>query len=123
MLDPLTDDLGGPYDGVWANASLLHVRRENLSVVMRRLAEATRLHGALHLTVKEGDGEGWSTHGSVEAPRHFTYWRAPDLRAVLEESGWECLGEVENWPGQRERWLAVTATAMDQRPVGTAADL
>ncbi len=27
VLDPLHDDLGGPYDGVWASACLLHVAR------------------------------------------------------------------------------------------------
>ena len=35
VVDPLTDDLADPardepYDGVWAAASLLHVRREDL---------------------------------------------------------------------------------------------
>ena len=81
VLDPLTDDLddparpGTPYDGVWASACLLHVDRADLPTVLRRLAAATRPGGVLALSLKEGDGEGWSTHGSVAAPRHFVYWR------------------------------------------------
>ena len=52
LLDPLTDDLadpaapGTPYAGVWANACLLHVRREDLPAVLGRLAEATAGDGA-----------------------------------------------------------------------------
>ncbi len=81
VLDPLTDDLadparpGQPYDAVWASASLLHVARADLPVVLRRLADVTRADGLLRMSVKEGDGEGWSTHGSIPTPRRFVYWR------------------------------------------------
>ena len=84
QLDPLSDELtdplrdGAPYDGVWANASLLHVRRASLPVVLRRLAAVTRPGGTLHATLKEGDGETWSVHGHVGAPRFFTFWREDD---------------------------------------------
>ena len=64
VLDPLTDELGGPYDGVWASACLLHVAREDLPTVLRNLAGATRPGGALAMSLKEGDGEEWSVHGT-----------------------------------------------------------
>ncbi|MEJ7832554.1 MAG: DinB family protein [Nocardioides sp.] len=109
LLDPLTDDLGGPYDGVWASACLLHVARTDLPVVLRRLAAATRLGGVLRLSVKEGDGEAWSTHGSVLTPRLFVYWREQPLREVLAASGW-VVEAVESTPGKREeRWISVLA--------------
>lgn len=109
VLDPLTDALGGPWDGVWASASLLHVRRSDLPVVLSRLAEATRRGGLLHLDLKEGDGEAWSTHGHVIGPRHFTYWREAALRAALEGSGWR-VQALERWSGTRGgAWLTVLA--------------
>lgn len=117
VLDPLTDDLddparpGTPYDGVWASASLLHVARTDLPVVLARLAEATRPGGVLGLWLKEGDGEGWSTHGFVGAPRHFVYWREQPLRAALEAAGWEVV-EVRHQEGTRpagQPWLDVSA--------------
>lgn len=95
VLDPLTDDLddparpGTPYDGVWANASLLHVARVDLPVVLRRLADATVAGGLLRFSVKEGGGEIWSTHGHVDAPRHFTFWHEEPLRAVVGAAGWD----------------------------------
>lgn len=93
VVDPLTDDPSdpvrdAPYDGVWASASLLHARREDLPRVLANLAAVTRPGGPLHLALKEGDGARFSTHGHVAGPRHFTFWREPALREVLAEAGW-----------------------------------
>ncbi|HEU4811067.1 MAG TPA: class I SAM-dependent methyltransferase [Nocardioides sp.] len=115
LVDPLADELADPdrdaaYDGVWAAASLLHVRREDLPVVLRRLAETTRPGGVLHLALKEGDGARFSTHGNVAAPRHFTFWREEQLRDVLEDAGWQ-VDEVDRETGPRDQpWLDVLAT-------------
>jgi SAM-dependent methyltransferase len=110
VVDPLVDDLGGPWDGVWTNAALLHVGRPDLPVVLARLCTATRPGGTLYLSVKEGDGEGWSTHGAVRSRRHFVYWRAGPLRSALEGAGWG-VDTLEEVPGAHERWLQVFATA------------
>jgi SAM-dependent methyltransferase len=133
LLDPLVDDLVPPdgpsggahdgrhdgrhdrphdraYDGVWANASLLHVRREDLPTVLARLAAATREGGVLRASFKEGDGDGWSTHGAVRRRRHFTYWGAGDLETVLAASGWTDVAVRTGVPGSRgESWLEVSA--------------
>ncbi len=115
LADPLHDDLsdperpGEPYDGVWANASLLHVGRSDLPVVLARLAEVTRPGGVLRLAVKEGDGETWSTHGNVSAPRRFTYWREGPLTEALTGSGWDVV-ELGLAAGRREEsWLELVA--------------
>ena len=115
VLDPLSDNLDdpdrdAPYDGVWASASLVHVRREDLPIVLSALARATRTGGVLHLALKEGDGARFSTHGHVEGPRHFTFWREEPLRAVLADAGW-VVDEVRRAPGLRnETWLDVQAS-------------
>lgn len=116
VLDPLTDDLddperpGVPYDGVWANACLLHVERTDLPVVLRRLADATAVGGLLRFSVKEGDGAAWSTHGHVAGPRRFTFWRAEPLRAVVDGAGWE-VETVRQYVGFQsdQPWLEVRA--------------
>lgn len=113
LLDPLTDDLAapdGPYDAVWANASLLHVARADLPTVLRLLADVTRSGGLLRIAVKEGDGDGWSTHGSIRSPRHFTYWRADEMRAVVEGAGWREVDiDVVAGTNRAESWLEVSA--------------
>ena len=115
VLDPLSDNLDdperdAPYDGVWASASLVHARREDLPIVLSALARATRPGGAFHLALKEGDGARFSTHGHVGGPRHFTFWREEPLRAVLEDAGW-VVDDVRRAPGLRnETWLDVQAS-------------
>jgi len=94
VVDPLVDDLddperpGLPYDGVWASACLLHIDRDDLPSVLTRVAAVTRPGGRIQASFKEGDGEGWSTHGHVDAARRFVYWRADPLRATFERAGW-----------------------------------
>jgi len=115
VLDPLVDDLAdpdqeAPYDGVWASASLLHVRREDLPRVLGNLAGVTREGGVLHLAVKEGDGARFSVHGNIPGPRHFTFWREEGLRAVLADAGWDVRSLARGVAGPRgETWLDVTA--------------
>ena len=69
LLDVRTDDVGGPYDVVFAQAVLLHIDRAELPGVLARLSAAVRPGGLLAVSLKEGDGEEWSSH-KVEL-RHF----------------------------------------------------
>ena len=112
VVDPLHDDLGAPggYDGVWANACLLHVDRADLPVVLHRLAAVTRVGGLLYVSVKEGDGEAWSRHGSIEAPRRFVYWRADPMAAVLAAAGWQVDTLARSTDRTGEPWLSVVAS-------------
>ncbi|MCM3513774.1 methyltransferase domain-containing protein [Nocardioides sp. P86] len=125
LLDPLLDDLrphpgepggadaAGPraaaYDVVWANACLLHVARTDLPRVAARLAEVTRPGGLLVATLKEGEGEQWSVHGTIEAARRFVLWREPALVALLTGAGWQ-VERVGRRTGARDTpWLEVLA--------------
>ncbi|PCD65300.1 class I SAM-dependent methyltransferase [Rhizobium phaseoli] len=118
LLDPLTEDLGDPqrpgmpYDGIWACACLIHVARDDFGTVLGRLAEATRTGGRLHVSVREGDGEDLSTHGSAAAPRRYaeTYWREPALRSALTGAGW-IVSDISRYVGRpHDRWLSVRAS-------------
>jgi 2-polyprenyl-3-methyl-5-hydroxy-6-metoxy-1,4-benzoquinol methylase len=118
LLDPLTDDLtdpqrpGRPYDGVWACASLIHVARDDFRTVLTRLAEATRTGGPLHASVREGDGEDVSSHGTASTPRRYfeAYWRESALRSALSGAGWN-VSEVRRYTGRPDdRWLSARAS-------------
>ncbi len=107
LLDVRTDDFGGPYDAVLADAVLLHVPREQFEDVLQRARQAVTSGGVLAITLKEGDGEAW-TEAKLGRPRHFTYWREPAVRAALLNSGWQVLS-LEHVEGRAEPWLFVTA--------------
>lgn len=107
ILDARTDDLGGPWDGVLANAVLLHLNRTEFAAVVARVVEAVRPGGIFAFTLKEGDGEGWS-EVKLELPRWFVYWREADVRSVLESAGWTVLS-LEHVPDRPDDWLNVIA--------------
>lgn len=101
-LNVVTDDLGGPYDAIYAGAVLLHLPTNDFASVLGKARAAAR---NLAFTVKEGDGEEWTTV-RLGVPRWFRYWREAPLRAALEAAGWrvEILRHVQ---GRRDDWLQV----------------
>lgn len=109
LLDIRTDDLGGPYDGVLADAVFPHLTRGQFADVLRRIRRAVAAAGFLAFTLKEGDGAAWST-AKIGLPRHFTYWRETAVRAMLGHSGWEVMS-IDRVAGRTEPWLVVLAQA------------
>lgn len=82
VLNVITDELGGPWDAIYANAVFLHLNARELMQIFGNTAAAVVPSGMLAFTLKVGDGEGWTTT-TLNRPRHFTYGREPALRAVL----------------------------------------
>ncbi len=113
-LDVRYDELGGPYRGIVADAVLLHLTRHEFATALVRCHSAVEPGGHLALTLKEGDGAEWTTE-KIDRPRLFTYWREPELRAVLSVTGWD-VREVEHLPGRRASWLLVIARRSDAPP-------
>lgn len=108
-LDVRRDPLPTGLDGVFANAVLLHLDRDELADALRRLRDAMVPAGILACTVKEGDGEEWHDR-KLGLPRHFVYWREAPLRAALEAAGFEVLS-IEHSNGAADDWLQVLARA------------
>ena len=92
------------YDGVWACASLLHVPRNELGGILRKVLRALRPAGVLYVSFKVGDGERVVVDG-----RHFTdftqgsflawtsghafadiveLWETGDVREGRSHEGW-----------------------------------
>jgi len=109
LLDITRDDLGEGLDVIFANAVLLHLTSEQLEDLLRRARRAVRARGLLAFTVKEGDGNAWTTE-KLATPRYFRYWREPALRDLLERTGWapESIGHAQ---GLLEPWLQVICRA------------
>ncbi|MHC2454502.1 cyclopropane fatty-acyl-phospholipid synthase-like methyltransferase [Rhizobium leguminosarum] len=61
-------DADSAFDGVWAQASLLHVPRPELPDVFARTRRALRTGGIIHATFKAGDAEGHDGFG-----RYYNY--------------------------------------------------
>lgn len=67
------------YDGIWACASLLHVKRSKLPGVLAKLAEHLKPSGVFYLSFKYGDEEVW------KGGRYFNYLHRQSFQEILKQ--------------------------------------
>ena len=91
-------DPQGPYDGIWACSSLLHVPAAQLAGVIAKYARALNPGGTFYLSFKLG------AHDGMRVGRWFTDLDEPALRTLIVEV-----------PGLRVDRVDVTADARPGR--------
>ncbi|MFS8045754.1 class I SAM-dependent methyltransferase [Rhizobium sp. BR 314] len=103
-----TLDSVSAFDGIWAEASLLHVPRSTLPDVFRRILQALKTGGIFHASFKAGEAEGQDKFG-----RYYNYPSATWLEERLSTAGWRIVAMTEadggGFDGEPTRWLYVTA--------------
>ncbi|NLN45390.1 MAG: class I SAM-dependent methyltransferase [Clostridiaceae bacterium] len=97
-------DPGTRFDGIWACASLLHVRRSELSGVMRRFADLLVPGGVFYTSFKYGDEE------ILRNNRYFNGYDEPAFARLLADlPGLHLVHQAitrDVRPGrENERWL------------------
>lgn len=92
-------------DGIWACASLLHVKRVNISSVMKKCYEALKTGGIMYCSFKYGNYE-------VERNgRYFNYLDEESFKEVIKDTGFTIIdksitGDVRT-DRASEQWLNV----------------
>ena len=92
------------FDGIWACASLLHVKRDKLPEIIGKMMTALREGGVLYASWKYGISERWSDN------RYFCDLTQEELSQILSQQGGYVLEEcwitedvrVEH---KSEKWL------------------
>lgn len=74
------------FDGVWANASLLHVPRAKLADTFGLVRRALKRGGVLYASFKAGSAEGVDGLG-----RYYNYPDETYLRTALDPDQWETI--------------------------------
>jgi SAM-dependent methyltransferase len=97
------------YDGVWANACLLHVPRPELAGVLARIWRALKPGGHFYASFKAGEADGRDTLN-----RYYNYPSPDWLRAAYCSAGsWSSLsietGEVRGFDNEWAAMLFVVA--------------
>jgi SAM-dependent methyltransferase len=97
------------YDGVWANACLLHVPRSELARILALIWRALKPAGYFYASFKTGAAEG---RDSLD--RYYNYPSPDWLRAAYAKAGgWSSLsietGEVRGFDGKSAEMLFVVA--------------
>jgi len=104
------DEISGRdiYDGIWANFSLLHARRDELPLHLSALSRALRPGGVFHIAMKLGTGEKRDGLG-----RFYTYYSHSELTALLQDAGLSVseidLGSDKGLTGEIEPWVVLFA--------------
>ena len=97
------------YDGVWANACLLHVPRPELAQILTRVWRALKPAGYFYASFKAGETDGRDT-----LDRYYNYPSPDWLRANYADAGdWNSLsietGEVRGFDNELAAMLFVVA--------------
>jgi SAM-dependent methyltransferase len=107
----ISSDLG-TFEGVWACASLLHVKKSQLPNVLLNIWGVLATGGVFFLSVKEGDGERTGSDG-----RYFGLYRNSEILRFLQESQFsveKAWASESTLQGETTRWLNVIAVKPKQ---------
>lgn len=94
------------FDGVFANASLFHVPKQELTRVLEQLHACLKPDGILFSSNPRGNQEGWS------ANRYCNFMELEPYQTHLEQAGFDMLRHYyrpENAPRDQQPWLAVVS--------------
>lgn len=108
QLNAITDDLGGPYDFVLANAVLLHFTRDETKQVLQKVFDTLNPGGTFAFTLKQGEGEKWS-EDKLGAPRYFCFWTEDQIRQLVEATGFADVKVSGDKATARAEWVQVIA--------------
>lgn len=90
------------FDGIWAQASLVHLTKDEIQEMLRRMASWLEEDGTIALSFRYGDYVG------EKDDRFYTYMTEASFEKLLEGTG---LMVVSSWrsedvrPGFRNQWL------------------
>lgn len=102
LLNVVTDELGGPYDAVLALCVLIHVDREQIDAVLRKVNGALRPGGAFLVSLRTGEGE---TSGSY----HTVYWTRDRFAAKLTAAGLSIAWDALSVDVDDDEWVTFLA--------------
>jgi SAM-dependent methyltransferase len=108
VLNILTQDIGGPYAMVFADAVILHFTPIQAALCFAKARKALRPGGVFAFCVKVGEGDEWS-QAKLGAPRDFHYWQAAPLLAALKAAGFGPVS-ISTDTSSGLAWLMVVAS-------------
>ena len=102
------------FDGVFAQAVLLHIPKKDLPKILANLLSALRLGGYLYVALKEKREEEQEEQVEKENDygydyeRFFSYFTLPEVKKYLLNAGLEIVYETVTTSGRRN-WIQVIA--------------
>lgn len=80
------------YDGIWCSAVLLHLKREDMVPVLKKMYGTLKKGGAVFISLKQGDGEAITKDSRLNNRKRFFSFFAPDeVRGFIEQAGFSII--------------------------------
>ena len=111
-LDLISDELGGPYDGVMVLWVVQHIERDQMTSVIAKVAKALKTGGAFLVSMREGVGDTWEV-GDSGNPYRIVLWEEDAFRSLLADVG--LVGDWSSRTGDSEgsAWLTILVRKRD----------
>ena len=96
------------FDGVWANASLHHIPKDHLPMVLKKIHNLLNEGGLFFIKVKHVDQEGIRTNEKFgkTLQRYFAFYKPNELVALLSSAGFSILS---NELTTNDEWVDIVA--------------
>ncbi len=72
------------FNGIWAVTSLLHIPKQKIGRIIKKLSKILRYNGLLYICMKEGKGEKLEKEPNG-SERYFAYWKEEELKKAFKE--------------------------------------
>lgn len=100
----------GYFDGIFANASLLHVPQISMESVLQKLWQSLVEEGAIVLSMARGNQEGYVNRPSGQ--RFVSYWEYETLAPLVQAAGFTLADHYYRPPGlpqDQQSWVVIVA--------------
>ena len=92
------------YDAIWANFSLLHIKKNKFGDILKQLFLALKEEGILFFSLKRGVGERRDKLG-----RFYSYYEKSEVEKILENANFQTKNYSEGvsigLAGDKESWM------------------
>lgn len=99
------------FDGIWAEAVLLHLKRTDVPKVLKRFYKILKPGGLIHIYVKRGKGESYVKEElSGWKERFYTYFNKKEIVQTIKDAGFKIVHTAINADshGRKDvKWICV----------------
>lgn len=80
------------FDGVWASASLLHLKKKDIPKALKQIKKVLKLSGIFYINLKEGKGEELTRDQRYKGARKFySYFTESEIRRLLTNNNFKII--------------------------------
>lgn len=87
---------GNSFDGVWAEASFLHIPKNQARKTLIGIKRILKKDGLLHISVKKGEGEKFVKKDEyIGMAKFFSFYSPDEFRKLIESCGFNIIELIE----------------------------